>query len=187
MKKFTLLSGIAALATVGAVFAAWTFNEGQPSDPASTSITITVDEEIVTTGVAGTFTVTPTNAATLKFSQGNNKNAKIELTNADDASYLLSYTDDASSDATYSYDVKATLTITGDLKNWIDGNGTVLGSETVTGTTAEVFTITDDDILDSLSSAANSITNASMASNFINAVKSSSISIVYTVTETPAP
>lgn len=58
MKKFTLIAGIAVIATVGSAFAAWTF-EGQQAQTKvdGDNVGVIIDDDLVTTNMSGTLTI----------------------------------------------------------------------------------------------------------------------------------
>lgn len=108
MKKFTLLSSLAALATIGSVYAAWTFNEGLPSIDDQSAVTVTVTELNGSQDVAGEITVTGTMTVTFDQLNSNEKawTTKVSASggsfevlyepeeNAPDKTYVLTFTID---------------------------------------------------------------------------------------------
>ena len=78
MKKFAILGAIAAVATAGGVFAAWTFTEAKEYQDVDETISITVDNEVINQGY-GDVSVNSTYALSLA-GDGVSNNNKIEIT-----------------------------------------------------------------------------------------------------------
>lgn len=101
MKKFALLGAVAALATAGGVFAAWTYSEGDLDNKISAS-GITVDvavDEGSSTGAAGTLTV----SGSIKLIAKNvsDTDYAVKLENHEDSEGLtITYTHKAETDRT---------------------------------------------------------------------------------------
>lgn len=79
MKKFALLGAVAALATAGGVFAAWTFSTGGINGSEQTqSVSVSVDEETSTKDY-GTFSLTSNSFSFKLQSEGNADVNTVEI------------------------------------------------------------------------------------------------------------
>lgn len=126
MKKLTIVAGLGLLATVGAVFAAWTFDtSGTSFETTAKEVTVTIDDSVTHTGNHGTLVLTKPSVPALKISQSSDKQSAAWYTVVDDA--LVAYTPSGDITLTYTpaldedeplvfnYKVSWTLSITQDM------------------------------------------------------------------------
>ena len=166
MKKFTLLSGIAALATVGAVFAAWQFNENTPSiNDGSVGITVM---EGVETSARGTFAVSTTGDLAIYISQStNHKSSVVNVADgSEDSKVTVTYTHTDIVNSEYNYTVTWKISIPTELEPYFTSDE---GSATITNVGSQnSFEITIEQIKNSIHPVDNSITTAEAAQDFID-------------------
>ena len=119
MKKFTLLSAIAALATVGSVFAAWEFTTTTASVDAdgSASISVTVDKDVlISGGLTGTAKMTTKEGSEGTVSAGQKTTNKGDVVFAEKGSVADSYTitySPGTNEQAASYNAVVTITASG--------------------------------------------------------------------------
>lgn len=90
MKKFTLMAGLVALATVGSVFAAWTFNsEGKvTTDTLEGGVGVQLtDKQIITSDISGVLEITKTGG-----------NGTVEVVQGIAGQYNMKFVDESNSD-----------------------------------------------------------------------------------------
>lgn len=119
MKKFTLLSAIAALATVGSVFAAWEFTGGQTSKSANAdkSIAVTIDKTVTTIGgLSGEASMSLSGNVDVKYEQSATNsyvpviNEKLDQDEAK-GTFTVSYTPGTYEEAKESYSAVITIKV----------------------------------------------------------------------------
>ena len=153
MKKFTLLSSLAMLATVGGVFAAWTFNETAVSLDEDASVGVNVVQD-VTNNARGTFKVT--SDVELTFDQLNTTENPWTTAVTGSGNITITYTHNDTVDLNYDYDVKWNIVLP---TGWGEGYVTVDTTETTldlaTGTTT--LTISGETIASKITGVNNTI------------------------------
>ena len=181
MKKFTLLSGIAALATVGAVFAAWVFDTSTGSATKDASVTIAVDTEIEDAGIPGALAATSTIEG-LKFVQsGDKKTTQLIDSDGESGNVTLTYTPAGSEVADYSYDVSVAVTANKDISAYVEF-GTLANKDFVIDAENGSVVIAQSAIEGLFTPKADVITNAAEAQAFITLVTGLSLTVTFTIT-----
>ena len=176
MKKFTLYSALAALATVGSVFAAWTFTEGGNKNLDQQNLGITVDDQIKINGLNGDATVVFEDEPTLIITQGNDKNAitKVDVEGDD---IVVTYTP-----VTYEQTSKIKITYTisfnnDSLSEWFDDSSWKIEQEVnIVGGTFE-DTLTATEIADIVVGKSNAVDTSEKAEALIDAVQNNAVEL----------
>lgn len=133
MKKFAKFAGLAALATVGSVFAAWNFTIGQQSINANLTdgVGVQVEQGIVNTGLSGTLTL----------AHDTNGDNKVTVKQGNDGMFNFKFVDTSVDKITATYtpgtgepytDYNYTITLTFTIKHVTTTKTTDLGSTTAT-------------------------------------------------------
>ena len=85
MKKFTKFAGLASLATVGSVFAAWQFGVGTQTVASNeVGVTVSIDQGVVTDGLSGV----------LKLSHDDNGNNNVVVKQTEKGQYSFVLVDE---------------------------------------------------------------------------------------------
>ena len=185
MKKFSLFATLAAIATVGSVFAAWQFSEGKEQTGSKNDLAITVDNEVIVSGLAGTTTVVCDPAPSFKIVQdGSGKSAMAVV--ATEGDIEVTYTP-AEYETTTTVTITYTISLSDDkLDTWFnDSTWTV--TETVNKAAGKfVDTLTDDEIAAKVVGIANAVPNAATAKALIAAVGTTKLNVAIEVEDASA-
>lgn len=106
MKKFALLGAVAALATAGGVFAAWTFTNNASYEPIDQNVSISVGTQVYNQGY-GSASLTTKDYAIALDGDGTSNNNEIKITET--GSIVLTYVPAETGEQ----GVKCTVSITG--------------------------------------------------------------------------
>lgn len=171
MKKFTLLSSLAALATIGSVYAAWTFNEGTVSLDQSKTVGVNVNEDVNAAGARGSFDVVAQDLA-ITFDQKNDGTLAWSTEATGTGSITITYTHADVGNPYYDYGVTWKIVLPTDWgKDFVTVNVNPTNLDFVDGG-ATTVTISGAAIAAKISGIANTIKSTSNLDDFKASVAS---------------